>query len=214
MTFQTKFQVLGLSALALAFAQTALADSSCVNVGTPSASGIVDITCNLYYNGATTSFNLAPLMTQVGSSGLLANDISAGYLVVINGNPGTISDSDAIDAALFAPASVSDWEAVLYFPNTLSSKGADTLDAYFAGAFPANLASTVQSVDEGLYGAGVDSEFFTQSTGLETTISNGPDVLNVYTAPATTPEPSSFILLFSGLSGVGLLARIKRPSQA
>jgi hypothetical protein len=217
MAFQAKFRVLGLSVLALAFAQTALAQSSCVNFGTPTSGGIVNIECNLYYNQGPSSFNLAPLMEETSVSDLAENELGASYFVVINGDPNVISNSDANDAALFAD--VANWEAVLYFPDA-GGGFADSLQVYFPGAFPVGIAATVQTYDETLYGMGGDSAFFADGApGSEVTLGDATDVMNVYTAPGTvsaTPEPSSFILLFSGLSGAGLLARFKRvrPSQA
>jgi hypothetical protein len=198
MAFQSKFRVLGLTCLALAFAHTAFADSSCA------ANGSGGTTCNLFYNGATTSFTLA-------------ETVGAGYLVIINGNPQTISSNDTNEAALYAPPAVSEWEAVLDFPDTISGDLANTLDVFFAGSFPAGLPSLVQTTDEGLYGPGDDSAlFFVQATGSDTVYAPSPDEYNVVTSASATPEPSSFILLFSGLSGAGLLARFKRvrPSQA
>lgn len=204
MTAKIKFGTIAVAVLALFSAQASFADptSSCGNVGTPSG-GYVNILCNLYYNGSPNAFDLSGLMTEDGSL-LSNNDFGANYTVVINGNPATMTDDSGVDG-LF---NESNWEAVLFFPggDPDGADYSDMLDVLWPGTFPSS--ATIQSFNEGIYGASTDADFFVQATGSETIIGAGSDdQFDVFTA---VPEPAPFALMLTGMLSVALLVGIKR----
>ena len=213
MTFQMKPRALAIAVAALVFAPKMFAApiSSCTNnPGSPTVVGGVltsSFTCDLYNTSSSYSFNLTSLMTQ-GGAPLGPNLAGAGYGVVINGNPLTISANDTNDPALY---NTSLWEAVLYWPSDQPGGLSDTLIVYWPGAFPT--ASAIQTLNSSLYPKLPQSVFFTAVTGAETTIGAGStEVYNIFTpgVTAATPEPNSFTLLSSGILGLGLLAAMKR----
>jgi hypothetical protein len=215
MTFQTKFRLSALAVFALVFGQTSFADpiSGCANTpGSPTLiNGILttSFTCDIFNTGTTTTINLTPYLTQGGAS-LANNNVAAGYLVIINGNPLTISSNNTNVAALF---NESLWDTVLYFPGDLAGGTAsDTLTVYWPGSFPS--ASTVRTLDETLYSRfGVlDSAFFTQATLPVTSVAGGTYNVNLST-PSAVPEPGTLTLLISGIIGLGLVAAAKRMKQ-
>jgi hypothetical protein len=215
MTFQTKFRLSALAVFTLVFGQTSFADpiSGCANnPGSPTlVNGTLQtsFTCNIYNTGTTTTISLTPYLTQ-GGANLLDNAVGAGYLVVINGDPLTVSSNNTNVAALY---NESLWDTVLFFPGDLNGgTQSDILTVLWPGSFPS--ATTVQSVDEGLYAKfGIlDTRYFAQATSPVTTIGAGnPEVYNVFlSTPSAVPEPNSLILLISGMLGLGLVAGGKR----
>jgi len=189
-----------------AFANTA---SGCVNQpGSPTdVAGTLytQFTCTLYNDASTYTINLTPFMTQ-GGANLFDNLVGAGYVVIMNGNPLTVSNNDTTDAALY---NESLWVAVLYWPGDQDAGTAsDALTVYWQGAFP--LATVVQNFDETLYGSGTDSEFFVQSTGSETVYA--PDA-NEYDI-VVTPLPAALPLFATGAGMIGLLARRRKKKAA
>jgi hypothetical protein len=211
-------------ALALVVAQTSFGAtvsgsggtaSSCTNL--PGAPFNINGTlyayydCSLYGDVSSYSFNLTSLMTE-GGANLSDNEVGAGYFVVINGDPNTMTDDGGPDG-LF---NRSLWETVLYFPavNVLSTVS-DSLTVDWPGAFPA--ASTVQNYDEFLYPGFPDAGFFIQYTPPETVwVPNGPcdddggvPCSNEYDIYAT-PEPGTMLLLGSGLAMLGGVLLKKR----
>jgi hypothetical protein len=208
-----RFRILLFITVAFALAKTSYAGtiSSCANsAGSPTDVGgtlYTSFTCSLYNDASSYTINLTSLMTQ-GGANLYDNIVGAGYLVVINGDPNTLSAGDTNEAALY---NESLWKAVLFWPgDQASGSGSDSLTMYWPGAFPT--ASTVQTVDEFLYGGpGSDSSFFVAATGSETVYAPGegdPGVTffneyDIYTTPVSTPEPGTMLLLCSGLAMLG-----------
>jgi hypothetical protein len=197
-------------ALAFAVAQTSFGGtiSSCANLpSSPVNEGGTLYTqwdCSLYNDASSYTISLTPLETQGGAE-FYTNLVSAGYIVVINGDPNTLPDDTT---GLY---NQSLWEAVLFFNGDQDAGTAsDSLTVYWQGAFPT--ASTVQNYDDILYGPGIDSEFFVQSTGAETVYL--PDANNEYDIYAT-PEPRSMLLgsCLAMLAGV-LLRRRSALSRA
>jgi hypothetical protein len=191
-------------ALALAFAQMSFADISyadhgmsfCANLPSsptsvdygPLNGGVVLYTqfgCSLYNDVSSYTIDLTTLLTQ-DSALLYYNMVGAGYLVVINGDPGTLLDDNTglLNQNL--------WASVLYWPADQYGAYSDSLSVYWPGAFPA--FSDIQTLDDSLYG-GPDSSFFIQSTGSETVYApSAPDVGNVYDV-ILTPEPGAILML-------------------
>jgi hypothetical protein len=190
-----------------AFANTA---SGCSNQpGSPTdVAGTLytQFTCTLYNDASTYTINLTPFMTQ-GGANLSDNLVGAGYVVLMNCDPLTVSNNDNNDAALY---NESLWVAVLYWPGDQDAGTAsDALTVYWQGAFPS--ATVVQNFDENLYGPGYDSEFFVQSTGSETVYTPGANEYDVI----ATPLPAALPLFATGLGALGLLGwRRKRKNSA
>lgn len=191
-----------------AFASTA---SGCFNQpGSPTNSGgtlYTQFTCTLYNDASTYTIDLTPFMTQGGAT-LFDNLVGPGYVVVMNGNPLTVSNNDTNDAALY---NQSLWAAVLFWPgNQLDGTASNSLTVYWPGAFP--LATDVQSFDETLYGPGTDSQFFVQSTGSITVYAPGGPGTNEYDI-VVTPLPAALPLFATGLGALGLVGARRRKRK-
>jgi hypothetical protein len=205
MTSTLKLSAILVSAFALSQVSFAAPVNSCANVGQP-VNGVASIACTFAYNGTPSTLSLLPYQTQNGSS-VDFNDLGAGYVVLINGNPSTLADNTT---GLF---NTSLWESVLYFADDEPGDSSDSVQAFFAGS-PFPPAATVKSVDEGLYGGfgTPDSAFFEQATGAITTFTLANTTFTITPAPpaAATPEPNSLILMLSGVLGLGLFAGRKQ----
>jgi hypothetical protein len=182
-------------ALALAFTQMSFADisyadhgiSSCANLPSSPANiastGIAQFACSLYNDVSSYTIDLTNVMTQDGAD-FNSNLLGPGYVVVINGDPGTLPD----DSTGLLNQNL--WEAVLYWPGDQDvGTASDSLTMYWPGAFPA--FSTIQTLDDSLYG-GPDSSFFIQSTGAVTEYA--PDDGHLYDV-ILTPEPGAILML-------------------
>jgi hypothetical protein len=191
-------------ALALALAQTSFGDistasngstSSCANLPssptTTAGTLYTQFGCSLYNDVSSYTIPLTPLMEQDGAN-LSDNLVGPGYIVVINGDPNTLADDSTglLDQNL--------WVSVLFWPGDQDvGTASDSLTVYWPGAFPST--SDVLTFDDNLYGTGIDSEFFVQSTGAETVYAAYPNEYDII----STPEPSAILLLGSCLAMLG-----------
>src|ERR1017187_544596 len=126
--------------------------SSCTNLPgapfNPSGDGttlLAYFDCSLYPGVSTYSFpDLTPLM-EYGGAALGDNLVGAGYFVVIDGNPTTLSDNNT---GLF---NQSLWETVLFFSGDFGGgTTSDNLTVYWPAAFPAGFPTTVQNYNNNI----------------------------------------------------------------
>jgi hypothetical protein len=213
-----KASILSALLLALAVPQMSFADpvSGCTNgpnnpvdFGPPT--GIVvytAFTCNLYPASSPYTINLTSNMTYSdanGNASLNDNLVGPGYIVVINGNPFALTD----DSSGLWNQSL--WTTVLSWPGDQDARTAsDSLTVYYSG-FPSAL--TVQTFDENLWGSGpsVDPYFFVQTGSYPNpaVYDAGANTYNIY----PTPEPSSLLLLGTGILGLAVVVFRKAKSS-
>jgi len=167
-------------------------------------------TCNLYPSASSYTIDLTPFLTDGGAvnlyEGFIVTPLTPGYEVIINGDPSALADN-SVNGVPTGGSGLFDqslWAAVLYWPgDTNYGTGSDELTVYYAGVSDFPSAATVDAFDYAAFGGSADSEFFVQSG--DPAVYGAGNVYNVY----PTPEPTSLLLLGTGLVGLAGMVRRK-----
>jgi hypothetical protein len=164
------------------------------------------------------SLSFTTLPNPGNVSGTAGSTVGWGYSIT-NDSASDYLDISAIDSDLFAATDGIPDASIFTFPNLAPgqtiSQAYDPADALGLFQFTWNAglpAGTTEAGQFTLYGAFCDPsvDFFCAEDGtvLSTALASAAYSATVIPSSSTpVPEPSSFLLLFSGLCGIGLLTR-------